>query len=184
MPNRLNRILLAALLSAGAMTSQVAGAAENCTDLTKLLKPGPFPTTAVESAVVVAADAKTGMPSYCELRVFIGLVRAVHLNAAHPVSIEPSRAGHSIGRCDGDVLVVDTVGFLPGMLANEVPHGPDLHVVERFTLNADGSVLTRGYTATDPDYFVGEYTGTDPTPRSPVPFTADVCDAALNPFRE
>jgi feruloyl esterase len=69
MHNRLNRILLAALFSAGAMTSQVAGAAENCTDLTK---PGLFPNTAyVESAVVVAADAKTGMPSFCELRVFI-----------------------------------------------------------------------------------------------------------------
>ena len=71
MQNIRNRILLAALFSAGAMTSQVAGAAENCADLTNLIKPGPFPTAAVESAVVVAADAKTGMPSYCELRVFI-----------------------------------------------------------------------------------------------------------------
>jgi hypothetical protein len=113
-----------------------------------------------------------------------GLFRTVHLNAQHPVSIKPSRAGYSIGTWDGDVLVVDTVGFLPGMLANEVPHGPDLHVVERFALNPNGSVLTRDYTATDPDYFVGEYKGTDLTPRSPVPFTADVCDAALNPFRE
>ena len=68
MQNIRNRILLAALLSAGAMTSQVAGAAENCTDMTK---PGLFPNTFVESAVVVAADAKTGMPSFCELRVFI-----------------------------------------------------------------------------------------------------------------
>ena len=113
-----------------------------------------------------------------------GLVRTIHLNAEHPSSIAPSRAGHSIGRWDGDVLVVDTVGFLPGMLALEVAHGDALHVVERFALNSDGSVLTRDYTATDPDYFVGEYSGTDPTPRSPVPFAADVCDAALNPVRE
>lgn len=112
-----------------------------------------------------------------------GLVRTVHLNAEHPASIEPSRVGHSIGRWDGDVLVVDTVGFLPGMLAIEVAHGADLHVVERFALNADGSVLTRDYTATDPAYFVGEYTGSDPTPRSPVPFAVDVCDAALNALR-
>jgi hypothetical protein len=113
-----------------------------------------------------------------------GLIRTVHFNAEHPASIEPSRAGHSIGRWEGDTLVVDTVGFLPGMLANEVPHGSDLQVVERFALNTDGSVLTRDYTATDSAYFVGEYTGTDPTPRSPVPFAVDVCDAALNPFRE
>ena len=113
-----------------------------------------------------------------------GLVRTVHLNAEHPASIAPSRAGHSIGRWDGDVLVVDTVGFLPGMLALEVAHGDGLHAVERFALNSDGSVLTRDYTATDADYFVGEYNGTDPTPRSPVPFAADVCNAALNPVRQ
>ena len=112
-----------------------------------------------------------------------GLVRTVHMKAEHPAGIEPSRVGHSIGRWDGDVLVVDTVGFLPGMLGNEVPHGPDLHVVERFALNADGSVLTRDYMATDPDYFIGEYKGSDPTPRSPVPFAVDVCDPALNALR-
>jgi hypothetical protein len=110
-----------------------------------------------------------------------GVVRTIHLNGEHPASIEPSRAGHSIGRWDGGALVVDTVGFLPGMLALEVAHGAGLHVVERFTLSGDGSILTRDYTATDPDYFVGEYAGTDPTPRSPVSFAVDVCDAALNP---
>jgi hypothetical protein len=86
-----------------------------------------------------------------------GLVRTIHLVGQHPASIEPSRVGHSIGRWEGDVLVVDTVGFLPGMLALEVAHGDELHVVERFALNGDGSVLTRDYAATDPDYFVGEY---------------------------
>jgi hypothetical protein len=106
------------------------------------------------------------------------------LNAEHPANLAPSRAGHSIGRWDGDILVVDTVGFLPGMLALEVAHGDALHVVERFALNSDGSILTRDYMATDPDYFVGEYSGTDPTPRSPVPFIADVCDPALNAVRE
>ena len=113
-----------------------------------------------------------------------GLVRTIHLEGQHPASIEPSRAGHSTGRWDGDVLVVDTVGFLPGMLALEVAHGNTLHVVERFALNGDGTVLTRDYEATDPDYFVGAYTGTDPTPRSRVPFVKDVCDAALNSIRE
>ena len=53
------------------------------------------------------------------------------------------------------MLVVDTVGFLPGMLGLEVAHGPDLHVIERFSLNADGSVLTCEDVAEDSDYFVG-----------------------------
>jgi hypothetical protein len=110
-----------------------------------------------------------------------GLVRTVHLNGTHPPDLEPSRTGHSVGRWEGDVLVVDTTGFLPGMLAVEVAHGADLHVIERFSLNSDGSVLTRDYTAIDPDYFIGEYRGRDVTPRSPLPFVVDTCDATLNP---
>ena len=65
-----------------------------------------------------------------------GLTRTVHMDLdAHPDDIAPSRAGHSIGRWDGDTLVVDTVGFEPGSLAGSVPHSSALHIVERFTLN-------------------------------------------------
>jgi hypothetical protein len=67
------------------------------------------------------------------------------------------------------------------MLGSEVAHGEDLHVVERFSLDQSGTVLTRDYTATDPDYFVGDYKGTEVAPRSPAPFAVDPCDAALNP---
>ena len=68
-----------------------------------------------------------------------GFVRTIHLDSdQHPANVAPSRAGHSIGRWEGDVLVVDTVGFLPGLLGLEVAHGPDLHVVERFSLTRTG----------------------------------------------
>jgi hypothetical protein len=111
-----------------------------------------------------------------------GFVRTIHLDLTqHPANVAPTRAGHSIGRWDGAALVVDTVGFQPGMLGLEVAHGPNLHVVERFWLSADRSVLTRQYVATDPDYFVGEYHGSDVTPRSPLPFVTDRCNAELNP---
>src|SRR6185295_7344022 len=66
----------------------------------------------------------------------VGLTRTVHMNmTAHPAKIAPSRAGHSIGRWDGDTLVVDTVGFAPGTLTGNLPHSGSLHVVECFTLN-------------------------------------------------
>ena len=113
-----------------------------------------------------------------------GFVRTIHLDSdRHPENVAPSRAGHSIGRWEGDVLVVDTVGFLPGMLGLEVAHGPDLHVVERFSLNADGSVLTREYVAEDSDYFVGEYRGSDITPRSPLPFGASPAGTAAGSWQ-
>ena len=45
------------------------------------------------------------------------LKRTIHMNQqTHPANIKPTRAGHSIGRWENDVLVVDTVGFLPGVV--------------------------------------------------------------------
>src|SRR6185436_8570060 len=44
----------------------------------------------------------------------LGFTRTVHMNTdKHPAAIKPSRAGHSIGRWENDVLIVDTVGFAP-----------------------------------------------------------------------
>jgi hypothetical protein len=105
-----------------------------------------------------------------------GLERAVHMNlAAHPARIAPSRAGHSIGRWDGDTLVVDTVGFEPGSLAGAVAHSAELHVVERFTLDPATLALRREYVADDPLYFVDEYVSGDTVLPADAPFAVDAC---------
>jgi len=89
-----------------------------------------------------------------------GLERTVHMDMdTHPSNIEPSWGGHSIGRWEDDVLVVDTVGFLPGRLTGTTPHSAELHVVERFSLGDDALSLTREYTAEDPAYFTESYSG-------------------------
>ncbi|HUQ51944.1 MAG TPA: DUF6152 family protein, partial [Gammaproteobacteria bacterium] len=47
----------------------------------------------------------------------MGLVRTIHMNgAAGAANAAPSRAGYSVGRWDGDVLVVETTRFAPGVL--------------------------------------------------------------------
>ncbi len=105
-----------------------------------------------------------------------GLTRTVHMNlAAHPQGVAPSRAGHSIGRWDGDALVVDTVGFEPGSLAGQVAHSAQLRVVERFTLDPATFSLRREYVATDPLYFVNEYVGGDTVLPADAPFAVDAC---------
>ena len=105
-----------------------------------------------------------------------GFTRTVHMNMdAHPENVEPSRAGHSIGRWEGDTLVVDTVGFAPGMLAPPVFHGEKLHVVERFTVDTGSWTLTREYEATDPDYFTNTYVGADMMQIADVPYAPDDC---------
>ena len=93
-----------------------------------------------------------------------GIDRTVHLNdTEHPANIELSVAGHSIGRWENDVLVVDTVGFKPGILSADTSmmHSDQLRIVERFTLDRERMALRREYVATDPLYFVGEYRGAD-----------------------
>jgi hypothetical protein len=106
----------------------------------------------------------------------VGLTRMVQMNmTAHPANIKPSRAGHSIGRWDGDTLVVDTVGFLPGSLAGSLPHSSRLHVIERFTLNPATLELTRDIVAEDPEYFVDKYVDTDSVLPADAPFRVEAC---------
>ena len=103
----------------------------------------------------------------------MGLSRTIHLDQReHPASIAPSLAGHSIGHWDNDVLVVDTVGFAPGILNADgrLPHSSALHVVERFTLDPAKLALKREYVAEDPSYFTGQFTGSDTVYVSDLPY--------------
>ena len=101
----------------------------------------------------------------------MNLKRTVHLNVKqHPTNIKPTRAGHSIGHWEGDTLIVDTVGFLPGVLNGNTRHGEKLHVVERFTVDTKTWQLSRTWEADDPDYLKG-------TARSNNPEVVTIADA-------
>lgn len=102
-----------------------------------------------------------------------GIDRTIHLDMGeHPAAVEPSLAGHSIGRWEHDVLIVDTVGFAPGILSADgrLPHSDRMHVVERFTLDPERGALTRSYVAEDPAYFEGQYSGADAVLIADLPF--------------
>jgi hypothetical protein len=106
----------------------------------------------------------------------MNLKRTVHMDVkAHPANVRPSRAGHSIGRWDGDTLVVDTVGFLPGVLSAPIRHSDKLHVVERFSLDPATMRLTRQWTAEDPMFLKGQATGQDVIGVADQPYTDDDC---------
>jgi len=106
----------------------------------------------------------------------LNLKRTIHMNMkAHPANVKASRAGHSIGRWEGDTLVVDTVGFLPGFITTPVRHSNQLHVVERFTLDPKTMILLRTYEAEDPLYLKGKYTGQDRIQPADAPYTEDKC---------
>jgi hypothetical protein len=108
----------------------------------------------------------------------MNLKRTVYMNLKqHPANIKPTRAGHSIGRWEGDTLIVDTVGFLPGVLNGTTRHGEKLHVVERFTLDPKTWQLSRTWEAEDPDYLKGKAASTNEAPVMPAdaPYTQDQC---------
>lgn len=79
--------------------------------------------------------------------------RVIHLNESSHEGVEPSVQGHSIGRWEGDVLVVDTARFAEHGMGNaqKLPSGPDKRLTERFELSRDGSRIVYSFEMTDPD---------------------------------
>jgi len=109
-----------------------------------------------------------------------GRTRTVHMIAAHPANITPSADGHSIGKWENDVLVVDTVGFVAGTLTGTTPHSAQLHVVERFSVDPATTTLKREVTANDPLFWTANFTNSTSMIVSTVPFAAEAC-ADLTP---
>ena len=106
----------------------------------------------------------------------LGFTRTIHMDMTeHPADVAPSRAGHSIGRWENDVLIVDSVGFSPGVLSPPIMNSDQLRVVERFSLNPETMQITRRYTAEDPVYIVGQYAGSDTIGVADLPFAPDKC---------
>jgi hypothetical protein len=109
---------------------------------------------------------------------FMNSVRMIYLDGrSHTPEDEVVRTfnGESIGRWEGDTLIVDTVGFLPGYISSPAPHSDKLHVVERFEVDVPNLKITRSYTADDPVYFKGQYTGRDTVGIADQPYITDQC---------
>jgi len=72
----------------------------------------------------------------------------------HPANQAPSRLGHSVGRWDGDTLVIETSGIAANITANlaswSTKHSDQLRVVERYTRSQDGKTLLLTATMEDP----------------------------------
>jgi hypothetical protein len=80
-------------------------------------------------------------------RIFLG-------QADHPARLFPQRNGHSIGRWEGDTLVVDTAA-IRAITFGSVPHSDQAHVVERIHAIDDGAALVNEVTITDPVMYMG-----------------------------
>jgi hypothetical protein len=73
--------------------------------------------------------------------------------------IEPGFYGHSVGRWEGDTLVVDTIGVKEDVRYQNVPHSKEMRIGERMRLMAP-DVLWNEITITDPTVFDKPWTFT------------------------
>jgi hypothetical protein len=77
----------------------------------------------------------------------------------HPEDLDPTWYGHSIGRWEGDTLVIDTVGFNDKFWFDfrGHPHTERLHTIERWTRKDYGTLENR-VTIDDPGAYARPFT--------------------------
>ena len=75
----------------------------------------------------------------------------------HPVDPDPSWLGDSVGKWEGDTLVVDTIGFNDKTELQGFRHTESLHMIERFR-RTDFDTVQYEVTIEDPNVFEKPYT--------------------------
>jgi hypothetical protein len=88
-------------------------------------------------------------------------VRHVYLNVEHSKDPPKTWYGESVGRYEGDTLVVDTIGLSDKAETDRfgTPHSDQIHVVERYRLSDDRQILEVLFTVDDPKFFTTVWSG-------------------------
>jgi hypothetical protein len=87
--------------------------------------------------------------------------RIVHLDGrVLDADAEPAGLGHSVGRWEGETLIIESAGFTPHRegVGARVPSGPGKRMLERLTLTEDRRQIVYDVTVTDPDYLAAPLT--------------------------
>ena len=87
-------------------------------------------------------------------------VRQIFMDTEHPKHLAATFMGHSVGRWEGDTLVVDTVGLNPKAWIDEdgKPESAAIHVVEHLHKINGGKQLEDMMTIDDPKIFTQPWT--------------------------
>ncbi len=88
-------------------------------------------------------------------------VRRIYMDVPHAANLKPSWYGESVGRYEGDTLIVDTIGLNDKTVVDvyRTPHTEKLHVVERWRMVDGGKAMEVIFTVEDPDAFYQPWTG-------------------------
>lgn len=79
-------------------------------------------------------------------------IRRIYLDVPHPEKLRPSYLGNSVGKWEGDTLVIDTTGLNDKTYIDDEgsTHSTQIHLVERIRKIKEGRELEDVITVTDP----------------------------------
>jgi hypothetical protein len=102
--------------------------------------------------------------------------RAIPLNQQHSKDPDSTWLGESVGKYDGDTLVIDTIGFNDKTWLDHLghPHSDALHLIERFR-RLDHDTLQLQITVDDPKAYTQTFTGTKTFKLSSSPLGEGIC---------
>ncbi len=108
---------------------------------------------------------------------YMDTVRTIRLAREHGDNLTPRLHGHSIGWYEGSTLVIDTIGFAPGVLTPHpgVLHSDALHIIERVTANPDDPSIDMEWVAEDNKFFKVPFTGSNHYTKSLYPVSEYGC---------
>jgi hypothetical protein len=93
------------------------------------------------------------------LHEYPGTFRIIPLDGEpHQADPDPQWLGDSVGRWEGDTLIIDTIGYNDKTEVSGYRHSDALHTVERLTRTEEG--FQYEVTIEDPNVFVGPWTET------------------------
>tara|TARA_B110000116_G_C16788871_1_gene562564 strand:- start:639 stop:1637 length:999 start_codon:yes stop_codon:yes gene_type:complete len=145
-------------LNAHALTSAGNAAKEQFSYFEDSLIPDCVPPQAPDAVIgsIVYLNEIEVMDDQIIIRSeFFDTVRTVYMDGrGHPENGEHTNQGHSIGRWEDDVLIIDTTLFSdhPDANGRGVPAGASKHLIERVRLSDDRTQLTVDFLLEDPEY--------------------------------
>ena len=131
-------------------------------DPSKMCQPvGPF-------RMIAAKETKIELVPVSSMIVMLfedlshGMMRTIYLKRGHKPKTEPTWLGDSVGRWEGNTLIVDTIGFNDQTWLNDggAQHSEALHLVERIRPVLAGQYLEYKVTAEDPKTLAKPYSYT------------------------
>ena len=104
-------------------------------------------------------------------------LRHITMNQPHSARITPSWYGESVGRYEGDTLIVDTIGITTKVATDyyQTPHTDSLHVVERYHLIDGGATLEVNFTVEDAGAFTMPWSASQRYKKTGEPLREVVC---------